>query len=94
VENRRYFVRCSSTGISCVIAPTGQIVAQAPPQSEETLRSEIALLRGRTLYNRVGDVFPVICTILALAGICFCRPFLAVLEWTRLVHSKKTFCTT
>jgi apolipoprotein N-acyltransferase len=73
VENRRYFVRCSSTGVTCVIAPTGQIVAQLPPQSDGTLLSEIALIRGRTPYNLAGDLFPAICTILVAIGLVRCR---------------------
>ncbi len=69
VENRRYFVRCASTGVTCVVAPTGRIVAELPPQEDGTLVSEIALARQRTLYSRMGDVFPICCTILAGLGI-------------------------
>jgi apolipoprotein N-acyltransferase len=69
VENRRYFVRCSSTGMTCVIDPVGRVVAQLPPQVEATLQSEICLIRGRTLFNRLGDGFPLVCTAIAVCGL-------------------------
>jgi apolipoprotein N-acyltransferase len=69
VENRRYFVRCASTGVTCVVSPTGRIVDQLPPQEEGTLQSEIALVQSRTLYSRMGDLFPIVCTILAGLGL-------------------------
>jgi apolipoprotein N-acyltransferase len=73
VEHRRYFARCASTGITCVVAPTGQIISQLPPQEEATLLSEIALTSNRTLYSRIGDLFPICCTILTALGIFLCR---------------------
>lgn len=67
VENRRYFVRCASTGITCIISPTGEIVGQLPPQTEGTLVGQIALINGRTLYNRIGDSFAWLCTFVTVA---------------------------
>jgi len=64
VENRRYFVRCASTGVTCVIDPIGRIIAQLPPQTEGTLQAEIATVRVRSFFNRIGDAFPLLCTAL------------------------------
>ena len=69
VENRRYFVRCASTGITCVITPTGKIAARLPPQIEGTLMSEVALIRCQTPYNQAGDWLPFVCTALAIWGL-------------------------
>lgn len=73
VENRRYFVRCSSTGMTCVVAPSGKIVAQLPAQTEGTLVCDIGLVRQRTLYNFAGDWFPWTCTVVAVFGLIFIR---------------------
>jgi apolipoprotein N-acyltransferase len=68
VENRRYFVRCASTGMTCVVDPTGKTIAQLPPQVEGTLLAEIAPIRSRTVFNYAGDLFPIFCTLLGLGG--------------------------
>lgn len=69
VENRRYFVRCASTGLSCVVAPTGRVVRSLPLHTEDAMVSAISLVEGRTLYNRLGEVFPWIATIVLAAGL-------------------------
>ncbi|HEY2412427.1 MAG TPA: apolipoprotein N-acyltransferase [Pirellulaceae bacterium] len=69
VENRRYFVRCASTGMSCVIGATGRIVSALPVQTEGTLVSQIGLLGGQSLFGRCGDFFPIVCTFVAAAVI-------------------------
>jgi apolipoprotein N-acyltransferase len=73
VENRRYFVRCASTGVTCVIDPVGRVIAQLPLQAEGTLLSEICLIRDRTLFNRLGDLFPLLCTGAAVGGLVWLR---------------------
>ncbi len=73
VENRRYFVRCSSTGVTCVIDPVGRIIAQLPQQIEGTLLSEICLIRDRTVFNRLGDLFPLLCMGVAAGGLVWLR---------------------
>jgi len=73
VENRRYFVRCASTGVTCVIGPTGKTIAQLPVQTEGTLLAEISPLSSVTVFNRFGDFFPVFCTIVGLACFLMCR---------------------
>jgi apolipoprotein N-acyltransferase len=73
VENGRYFVRCASTGVSCLISPTGRIVDRLPIQTEGTLSCEVPLLRNRTVYNRIGELFPVVCTVLVALCLWSCR---------------------
>jgi apolipoprotein N-acyltransferase len=69
VENRRYFVRCASTGVTCIISPTGRVTGHLPLQVENTLIGQIALVHGRTFYNRTGDAFAVLCTFVAMIGL-------------------------
>jgi apolipoprotein N-acyltransferase len=73
VENRRYFIRCASTGVTCVVSPTGRVIDQLPPQEDGTLFSDISLIRERTLYSRIGDLFPIACTLLVAVGMAFSR---------------------
>jgi apolipoprotein N-acyltransferase len=73
VENRRYFVRCASTGVTCIIDPTGRVVSQLPVQTEGTLVGEIALIDSQSLYTRIGDLFPWCCTAVVAAALWFGR---------------------
>ncbi len=60
VEHRRYLLRCAATGETCVIAPTGQVVARLPPQQDGTLVTDVSLIEDRTVYSRTRGVFPLI----------------------------------
>lgn len=69
VEHRRFLVRCSSTGVTCVISPTGEIVDQLDHGIEATLECPVRLLQDKTLYTRWGEFFPWSCTLLVLIGL-------------------------
>jgi apolipoprotein N-acyltransferase len=63
VENRRAFVRCAATGETCVISPTGRIIARLPVHVQESLVATVPLLKSRTLSSRTGTVFPAACAV-------------------------------
>jgi len=67
VENRRSLVRSANTGISGFIDPVGRITAQTPLFQEAVLTREVPLMSGGTLYNRLGDWFPLACAGIAAA---------------------------
>ena len=52
IENQRYLVRATNTGLTAVVDPTGRTVAQLPPFSEGTIVEEVRLLTRRTPYSR------------------------------------------
>ncbi|HEY9722132.1 MAG TPA: apolipoprotein N-acyltransferase, partial [Oscillatoriaceae cyanobacterium] len=74
VENDRWVLRAANTGISSIIDPHGNIVAETPVFKDETLVGRAAPMDGLTLYTRFGNWAPM----LALLG------FLAFLvsRWT------------
>ena len=73
IENNRYFIRCGSTGVSCLISPTGQIVSVLPCESEGTLNLEIPTgKRERTIYSSIGDSLSI-----ASGIVLACFPFFA-----------------
>lgn len=74
VENRRYFVRCASTGLTCIISPWGEIIASCGLQSEGIVTGDVRPVSYRTLYATLGD-WPVAislgaCVCLVLARYC------------------------
>ncbi len=56
VEQRKYLVRSTVTGISAIIDPVGRTLGTIPEGKEDTLAADIHWMRGRTLYAVVGDV--------------------------------------
>jgi apolipoprotein N-acyltransferase len=65
VENGSYLVRAANTGISAVIAPTGEILAQTDLFVETTLVGTLRSRQGETLYTRFGDVLAWTCLLLS-----------------------------
>ncbi|MEM7007552.1 MAG: apolipoprotein N-acyltransferase [Thermodesulfobacteriota bacterium] len=64
VETRKYLLRSTNTGISAIIDPVGRVVAQTGNFVQTNLEGAVALMDGpKTLYTRVGDVFPIAATI-------------------------------
>lgn len=61
VECRRAFVRCAATGETCVIAPTGEIVARLPLHTREVLTADVPLIEGVSIASRLGPAFPLAC---------------------------------
>jgi len=55
VEQRRYFVHATNSGVSAVVDPLGRLVARSGLLTRENLAAEVRLLEGETLYARLGD---------------------------------------
>ncbi|MFQ5883366.1 MAG: apolipoprotein N-acyltransferase [Candidatus Methylomirabilales bacterium] len=66
VENGVYLVRAANTGISALIAPTGQIVKQSDLFVETVLSGRIALGSAGTFYTRHGDLFAWGCSVISV----------------------------
>ena len=55
VEHHRFLVRSTNSGVSGVIDPVGRVVTHSGVFVRASLHAEVAMLRGRTLYESVGD---------------------------------------
>lgn len=79
VENRRWLVRAANTGISGAVDPWGRVVAATGLEEVAVVVVEIGLRDETTLYQRIGDVFGIVCqfiALLAVAGALRGRPLL------------------
>lgn len=55
VENRRFFIRCASTGLTCIIGPSGRILSECPVQKEGVVSGIVYPISDKTIYTRFGD---------------------------------------
>jgi apolipoprotein N-acyltransferase len=68
VEQRRYLVRASTSGPSAIVDPFGRVTVRTEFLTRAAIGGTIALSDQITVYNRVGDLFAVVCTLAALAA--------------------------
>ncbi|HEX5036746.1 MAG TPA: apolipoprotein N-acyltransferase [bacterium] len=54
VENGRYFLQIASSGLSAVVDADGRTLRRSAPGRSSALRAEVPLLRGETLFTRLG----------------------------------------
>jgi apolipoprotein N-acyltransferase len=66
MENRRWMLRATNTGITASIDPDGRIMADIERDKQTTLRAQYDLLSDTTFYTRHGDWFAWACAIISL----------------------------
>lgn len=71
IENHRWLLRATNTGITASIDPWGRIVARAPRNRRTVLQAPYSLIGENTFYTRAGDWFPILCAIISIAGLFF-----------------------
>ncbi len=67
IENDRWLLRDTNSGITAVIDPWGRVVASAPRHAVTSLYAHFGLLERQTFYTRHGDWFAWLCAIIAVA---------------------------
>jgi apolipoprotein N-acyltransferase len=70
VENNRWLLLDTNTGLTAAIDPNGRIVASAPRKIRTVLRAPYALSNTTTFYTRHGDWFAYLCAIISVAALC------------------------
>jgi apolipoprotein N-acyltransferase len=67
IENQRYLLRSTNTGLTGVVDPFGKTIASIPAHQEGTLVTQVTPLRISTIYQDVGDSWLIILSLIALA---------------------------
>jgi apolipoprotein N-acyltransferase len=68
VEQRRYLVRASTAGPSAIVDPWGRVRVQSAPLTRDVVSGGVAARTDRTVYSRIGDLFALLCTVIAFAS--------------------------
>ena len=74
VENGRWLLSGTNTGVTASIDPYGRVVARAERKIRTSLAAAYSLSTETTFYTRHGDWFAFLCAIISLAAIA--RAFL------------------
>jgi apolipoprotein N-acyltransferase len=72
IENDRWLLSATNTGMTASIDPYGRIVAATPRKERTALAAPYALVSGTTFYTRHGDWFAYLCAIIS-AGVIVAR---------------------
>ncbi len=69
IENNRWLLSATNTGLTAVIDPWGRIVTEVPRKERATLVAPYALISSTTFYTRHGDWFACLCAIISLGAL-------------------------
>lgn len=61
VENRRYLLRATSTGISALMAPSGKILYRSAWAREDRFTADFKYREEKTIFTSWGYLFPYFC---------------------------------
>ena len=69
IENNRWILSTTDTGVTASIDPWGRIAARIPRKERTTLVAPYALTTVTTFYTRRGDWFAYACAIISAVGL-------------------------
>jgi apolipoprotein N-acyltransferase len=67
IENHRWILRSTNTGVTAAIDPSGEVTVAAPRHIRTSLHASFGYESGTTFYTRHGDLFAYACTLVTLA---------------------------
>jgi apolipoprotein N-acyltransferase len=71
IENRRYLVRVTNTGVTDVVDPTGRVTLRLPVFQPASAVVDVARLERFTIYGRFGNWFAWVVSASAFAALWF-----------------------
>jgi len=69
IENHRWVLRATNSGITVSIDPYGRVVTRAPRDRQLSIAVPYSFETGTTFYTRHGDWFAWLCAIITLAAL-------------------------
>jgi apolipoprotein N-acyltransferase len=69
IENGRWLLAATNTGMTASVDPDGRIVAATPRKVRTALAAPYALAAGTTFYTRHGDWFAYLCAIISAGAL-------------------------
>jgi len=69
IENHRWVLRATNTGVTAAIDPYGRVTVAAPRHQRTSLRVGFNYEHDVTFYSAHGDLFAYLCVLLAAIGL-------------------------
>jgi apolipoprotein N-acyltransferase len=69
IENNRWLLSATNTGVTASIDPWGRLAAQVPRKVRATLLAPYSLTSVTTFYTRYGDWFAFLCAIISTGAL-------------------------
>jgi apolipoprotein N-acyltransferase len=69
IENNRWLLSATDTGVTASIDPLGRVVARLPRKQRAALVAPYALTSVTTFYTRHGDWFAYACAIISIGAL-------------------------
>lgn len=69
IENRRWILRDTNTGITAAIDPQGRVTQSVPRHIFTSLAANYNYIGEQTFYTEHGDIFGYLCVVITLAAI-------------------------
>lgn len=71
IENHRWVLRSTNTGVTAAIDPLGRVTAAAPRHRRTSLRAHFGYEHDVTFYAAHGDLFAYLCALITAAALGF-----------------------
>ncbi len=68
IENRRWILRSTNSGVTAAVDPLGRVTQSAPRHRMTSLAVRYGYRSDVTFYSRYGDLFAKLCAIIAIAA--------------------------
>jgi apolipoprotein N-acyltransferase len=71
IENHRWILRATNTGVTAAINPYGRVTAAAPRHQRTSIRVHFGYENDLTFYVRYGDLFAYACALITTLAVAF-----------------------
>jgi apolipoprotein N-acyltransferase len=71
IENHRWILRATNTGVTAAINPYGRVTAAAPRHQRTSIRVHFGYENALTFYARYGDLFAYACALITTLALAF-----------------------
>lgn len=71
IENHRWVLRATNTGVTAAINPYGRVTVAAPRHIRTSIRVRFGYERELTFYTRHGDLFAYACALMTTLALAF-----------------------
>jgi apolipoprotein N-acyltransferase len=71
IENHRWILRATNTGVTAAINPYGRVTAAAPRHQRTSIRVHFGYEHDLTFYARYGDLFAYACALITTLAVAF-----------------------